>query len=137
MDTTATLIDLILVVGIGLLTAAGRAFIKTRLTPSRMGNVLSLVQTIVSGVQAFGKDHDLSGEEKLAQATVAVQAGARRLGVRLSDEEVTAFIHAALEQVRQYEQLYGDIEDTSVPQEDPEVEAIVRQLTLMDSSEES
>ena len=131
MDTTSTLLDFLLVGGFGLLVAVGRAFIKTRLTPARMGNVLQLVQTVVQGFQAFGKDHDLSGEDKLAQATEAIRAGARRLGVRLSDEEVTAFIHAALEQVRQYEQLYADIPSATSENFDPEVEEVVRQLTLI------
>lgn len=79
-----------------LVAAAGRTIVQARIGPERIGAVFQLARVVVTGVERFGQDYGHKGADKLALATSAVLDGARRFGIKLSDDEATSIIHAAL-----------------------------------------
>lgn len=78
-------------------------YMTARFTPQKMASVLTLADIIVRGVEQFGNDRDdVRGVDKLALAISALQEGSQRNGVKLSDDEATAYIHAALADLHTY-----------------------------------
>lgn len=84
---------------VGVLAAIGRAvhvWLKAYLTPSRLDTLVNLARTVVAGAEEAGRFLDLSSEDKHSYADAALRDFAKRLGVRLTDAEVTTLIQAVL-----------------------------------------
>src|SRR5690242_18494770 len=77
------------------------AFINAHFKPAQMGAVFDLARSAVSAAQEFGVGRGLAGQDKYNFAAEALVAGAKKLGVKLSDEEASSFIHAALREMKQ------------------------------------
>jgi hypothetical protein len=99
---------------VGLLIAAAwpivRAYIKTKLTPERLAHVQDIARIAVRAAEQIGEDYGAlltqgqpegttAGAAKLKFATQAVYAGAKRLGIKLTEPEIDAAIHAALREM--------------------------------------
>lgn len=84
---------------VGVLAAIGRAvhvWLKAYLTPQRLDTLINLARTVVAGAEEAGNFLNLSSEDKHRYADAALRDFAKRLGVRLTDAEVTTLIQAVL-----------------------------------------
>lgn len=86
----------ILTVVVGALGAGLRAWLKTLLTPARMETLINMARTVVAAADEIGNALTLPPSEKYAYAEDALRDLAKRTGVRLTDSEVNALIHAVL-----------------------------------------
>lgn len=87
----------VVVAVLGLLAKAANDWIKANITPQKLARVSELAHIAVVGAERFGQGlQAITGPEKYAVAEMALLKGAKRLGVKLSDEEASAYIHAAL-----------------------------------------
>lgn len=98
---------------IGLITVVTvllRNYITTKSTPQRLAVIADLARQVVVGVDQDaagrpptlgGLDVTLTGEEKYSLAADALTSLAKRLGIKLDEDEVSAFIHAALADIQQ------------------------------------
>jgi hypothetical protein len=75
------------------------AYITAHFKPQQMGAVFDLARTAVNGAQQWGLD--LTGPDKLDFAVNALVEGAKKLGLKLTVEEASSFIHAALREMKQ------------------------------------
>lgn len=73
-----------------------RQWVKTNLTPQRLAAFGELVGIVVTGAEEVGRVANLSGAEKYEYAENALRQGAKTLGLKLSDAELNAYIHALL-----------------------------------------
>lgn len=91
-------------VSVGLLAAAllgvyfGKRNEKVRLTPRQYDTLYSTAQMAVKAAEQLSLSFNVSDEAKYAFAQSVVQDTANRLGVKLSGNEIVAFIHAALKE---------------------------------------
>jgi hypothetical protein len=98
---------------LALLAAIGgavRAYLKTVLTPQRLTTLLDMARAAIAGAEELGHALDLPSEEKYAYAENALRAMAKRLGLRLTDDELNAYIHALLHQQHETERAFEDNE---------------------------
>lgn len=80
----------------------GSAWVKTHLTPEKLEHVTDLANMAVRAAQrAVPTDVEKPGDWKYALASEALRDGAGRLGLKLTDAEVSSFIHAALGEMEQ------------------------------------
>lgn len=90
-----------------LIAAAGtaRAIIQTKVTPARLEHVQDIARVAVRGAEQLGNDLkglvESSGAAKLTLASEVVITGAKRLGIRLSPDEATTIVTAALREMEQ------------------------------------
>lgn len=82
---------------IGLLTYAGREFLRTKLAPQNLASVSQLAAIAVQAAEQVGGE----GHDKLQIATDALLDSAKRVGLKLTAPEASAFIHASLFQMKQ------------------------------------
>lgn len=75
------------------------AYINSHFKPAQVGAVFDIARTAVNGAQQWGID--LTGPDKLDFAMSALIAGAKKVGIKLTDEEASSFIHAALREMKQ------------------------------------
>lgn len=92
-----------------LLTAAAgyvawlvRKWVLANTTPKQLAAVAALAQQAVESAEQLGgaAEGAISNADKLDLASEALVVAARRLGIRLKEDEVTAFIHAAVREMR-------------------------------------
>lgn len=90
-----------------IITGITQDLIRRRANPQRMGNIVDMARLIVQGVEKYASDRGATYDsaDKLALAVSALSTTAQRFGVKLSSDEATAIIHAALQQVQQLEEL--------------------------------
>ncbi len=88
---------------LGALAPFVRAWVLTKLTPERLAHVNDIARIAVRAAEKLGDDTSASGQQKLNYASEVLVTGAKRLGIRLSQDEVLAFIHAALREMQQVE----------------------------------
>ena len=88
-----------------LITAGVNAVLRLRTQENaggRLADIIHLARILMTGAQEYANDRDyVGGMEKLALVTSALTTGAKRLGVNLSEDEATAFIHAALLELKE------------------------------------
>jgi len=92
---------------IGLIGAVARTYVKTNLTPRRMATIVDFARNAVTAAEKLGVTlDDFTGPAKYEYAEKAVDAFARRLGVRLSPEETNTIVHAVLVELDGLESLF-------------------------------
>jgi hypothetical protein len=79
-------------------------WIATRTASDRTSETLVLSRVAVAAAEEVGKKLDLSSADKLRYAKDALGKAGRRLGMRLTDEELDAFIHAVVGEAHQLEE---------------------------------
>lgn len=96
MDTE--LIQALLVPVIGYLLVELRRFLTTKLTPERLQAVSQLARVAVEASEELGRaaDGDFGPGEKYEYAERVLKQSARRVGVKLTNDEAAAFIHSVL-----------------------------------------
>ena len=75
-------------------------WVKGRVKPQQFQAVSGLAREAVRAAEQLGVDFDVKGQEKFAFAKAAITSAAAKMGLKLSDEEVLTFVHAALADVR-------------------------------------
>lgn len=89
-----------------------RKYIQAHVTPDQLGHVRDIARMAVRAAEQLGNDlNRLDPEEYAAAETWAaakatyaervIADGAKRLGVKLSADEVDAFLHSALREMKQ------------------------------------
>lgn len=77
-----------------------RQAILTKWTPSRLAQVSNIARGAVRAAEKLAAlVPGTTGQAKLTFAVSVVEAGAKRLGVKLTDDEVLAAIHFALAEI--------------------------------------
>ena len=95
----------LLTAGLGVAVRFIQQWLATRLKPAQYETVLNLARTVVSAADKIGKDFGVDNKAKYDFAKNVVQTGARKVGLKLTDNEAMAFIHAALKELRELENL--------------------------------
>lgn len=76
---------------------AVRAWLKTTLTPQRLQAVSQLARVAVDAADEVGRAIDtVNGPEKYEYAERVLMQSAKRVGIKLTNEEANAFIHSVL-----------------------------------------
>lgn len=74
-----------------------RAWVKSYLTPQRLAHVAYFASIAVKAAEKLGQDAPgTTSDAKLAFASEFVVAGAKRLGLTLTQDEVLGYVHGAL-----------------------------------------
>jgi hypothetical protein len=110
-DTTRVILSIVGATLVSLVPVV-RAWVLTKLTPERLSQVQSIARGAVRAAEKLATDlKDAQGvgvlpagaiswgDAKLQYAQSVVIAGAKRLGLKLTANEVQAFIHQALAEV--------------------------------------
>lgn len=77
------------------------AYINAHFRPGQLAAVVELARTAVQAAQEYGVAQDFDGATKLQYAKSALQAGAKKVGIKLTDAELSSFLHAALREMKQ------------------------------------
>ena len=85
----------IVVAVLGLLAKAANDWLQANITPTKLAHVSDLARVAVLGAEKLGNEV-LSGPNKYIAAEMALKAGAKRFGIKLTDAEASAYIHSAL-----------------------------------------
>ena len=86
-----------------------RAFVLTKLTPSRMAHIADIARGAVRASEKLAEAvPGTAGGAKLDFAAGVVIDGARHLGVKLTTGEVLSFVHAALRELDQVKALAAE-----------------------------
>jgi hypothetical protein len=112
-------IVLLAVASLAVLLRYLRAWIQTKLTPERLAHLTDLANMAVRAAEQVGEDTrtpavtagdnpetipdqpaPITSDGKYALASSALQAGAKRMGIKLTDAEVSSYIHAALREMQ-------------------------------------
>lgn len=75
-------------------------WVRANVTPRQFAALAGLARTVVDAAEEVGRVNELSGEQKFALAREALVTGSRRLGLKLTDEEVGSFINQAVQDIR-------------------------------------
>ena len=75
-----------------------RAYIKAKFTPSALATASAAASTAVQAAEVMGKVASAPGSTKLEWARESLAAFTKRLGLNLSEAELDALIHAALDE---------------------------------------
>lgn len=102
MNWTPILTPLIVPV-IGYLMYLLRVYVLAHVTPHQLSAMSGLAHQAVEAAQLLGKTTGIAGADKYVLASDALVASSKRLGIRLKPDEVQAFIHAALKDVKEAE----------------------------------
>lgn len=78
-----------------------KAYINSHFKPAQIGAVYDLARTAVAGAQQWGVGSSITGPDKLDFAVKALVTGAKKVGIKLTDEEASSFVHAALRELKQ------------------------------------
>lgn len=100
-ELLAFLLATITLAGAGL-----RSYIRTVLTPRRIASIVDWSRNAVLAAEKLGDTLDLDGPAKYSYAESAVEAFAKRLGVKLSPQETNAIVHAVLVELDGLESLF-------------------------------
>lgn len=81
-----------------------RGWLKTRLTPERMNTLLGQARIVVSATEQVANSLNdvgtpMTSGDKYAWAEASLKKFSKRLGLRLSDEELNSYIHAVLYEI--------------------------------------
>lgn len=112
----------ILAVLLPLLAAATpvlRTVLRNKVLPEQLGHVRDIARMAVRATEEIaihfkGEDPELWagmetwGQAKAAYASSVIAAGAKRLGVKMTQDEVDAFLHSALREMNQLATAAGD-----------------------------
>lgn len=88
-----------------------RAWVQANITPERLRNIESIGRVAVQAAERLGADTGATSTQKLDFAATVVAAGAKRLGLKLSQDEVLAFVHSSLLDLQQV-QAYANASNT-------------------------
>lgn len=83
---------------------AARSLMLAKVTPERLAHVTDIARLAVRAAEELGQlvpEGTNAATAKLDYASSVVTAGAKRLGFRLSSDEVLAFVHTALGEMKQ------------------------------------
>lgn len=97
-----------------------RAFVLAKLTPERIAHVIDIARVAVRATEQIAEKFkgerpedwhafETWGEAKADYAAEVVAKGARRLGFRLTGDEVLAFVHTALDEMERVRSADGEV----------------------------
>lgn len=93
-----------------------RTWIAANVKPKQLQTVLDITRTVVGAADKIGQDFGVDNKAKYDFASKVLKSSAKKVGVRLSDGEAMAFIHAVLKEIRAFEDIeFGDIEPEPSP----------------------
>lgn len=96
-DLIPEIITAVVVPLLGAVVMAVRSFIRTKLTPQRLSTVSQLARVAVDAAEEVGRAIDGVGPaEKFSYAEGVLKQSAKRVGVKLTNQEANAFIHSIL-----------------------------------------
>ncbi len=76
-----------------------QVWVKAHSTPQQFSAVAGLAHVAVQAVDQLNSVSRMTDAQRYELASESVVAGAKRLGLKLKDSEVNAFIHAAVREV--------------------------------------
>lgn len=76
-----------------------RAYVRAKFTPAQLATASAAAATAVQAAQVMGKAVEAPGSTKLEWARKSLAELTKRIGLNLSDAELDALIHAALDEV--------------------------------------
>lgn len=81
---------------VALAVVALRSWIQARVTPERLAAVSQLARVAVDAAEEIGRATDVKPGDKFEYAETFLKQAAQRVGIKLTNEEANAFIHAVL-----------------------------------------
>lgn len=88
----------------GFIIYLARVWVLAKVGPERIDAIGAIAMAAVSAAEECGRTAPIGGADKFTLASDALTAYAKRIGIRLSPDEVQTFIHSALVASRQFEQ---------------------------------
>lgn len=80
-----------------------RSVVQAHVTPKRWQALAGMATNAVTAVDQLDKDKNLGNAQRYELAAASLVETAKRLGVKLSPDEVQTLIHAGVRYVRQME----------------------------------
>lgn len=90
----------LVVAGLGYLTTLARSWVKAHTSPQNFATIASLASQAVVASEELARGTDIPNDVKFSVAADALTASAKRLGIKLSEDEVQSFLNAAVAQVK-------------------------------------
>jgi hypothetical protein len=75
-------------------------WVKANITPKQFASVAALARTAVDAAEELGRVGNLTGAQKFELAQDTILRSARRVGLKLTPEEVGAFINQSVRDIR-------------------------------------
>lgn len=97
-EALAGLIGIVIV----FLTYFARQWVNAKVAPEKMHTVTQLARIVVQAAEQIGEHLEMDSSHKFNYAETALIEAARRLGVTVKPEEATAYIHAALADLKTF-----------------------------------
>ncbi len=88
---------------VGYLMYLLQTWLKANIAPKQYAALAGLANTAVDAVEQLDRVSKLSSEQKYDLASETLTKSAKRLGVKLSEVEVNAFVHAAVKDLKDYQ----------------------------------
>jgi len=99
-DILTALVPLVVLL-IGYATTQLQKYLKGKVSGDQFAALAGISATIVEGIEQLDKKSGaLTSEQKYQLAARTLRDAAKKVGVKLSDEEVSAFIHSAVRLVK-------------------------------------
>jgi hypothetical protein len=106
----------VVVAGLAFLGEQARKWLNARVKPTQVANLAGLAREAVSAAEQFYAGTPTAGADKFVYAEAGLLALAKRLGVKLTNDEATTLIHAALFGQKQEDQTAAAIYDSAYSQ---------------------
>lgn len=91
-----------------------RSVVLSHVAPHQLSALSGLARQATEAAQLLGNTTGIDGAHKYELASAALVASAKHLGIRLKPDEVVAFLHAALKDVKAAE-VYARANTPQVP----------------------
>lgn len=101
---------------VGLVAYFVRQWITANIKPRQLQTVLDVARTVVAAAEKIGEEFGVDGKAKYDFAQQVLQSSSKKIGVKLTDGEAFAFIHAVLKEVDSL----ADLESYDFPAADPD-----------------
>lgn len=89
---------------VGFALYLARVWLLAKVGPQRMEAIASMSIAAVTAAEECGRTAPITGSDKFTLAADAINAHAKRLGIKLTPDEIQTFVHSALTAARQFEQ---------------------------------
>ena len=94
------LLTTIITAAVGYVVYYAQLTAKARLAPKTLDLVFGIARTAVAAAEEVGQAANASSADKFDVAAAMLKASAKRAGVKLTPEELTGYVHAALRDMR-------------------------------------
>lgn len=77
-----------------------RSYLQAKFTPQKLAHAGYLARIAVQAAEKLGEDGNPTSQAKLDFASQVLSDGAKHMGLKLTNDEVLGFIHAALREMQ-------------------------------------